>query len=543
MAKNKQLEKIVQKQIDDLVANDFLYFLLDKWHISSGEHFGEPYSLASRPYMLDIIKDDFEFQAIMKSAQCGISEIEVAKAIWKAIYGGVNVLYTMPAGEQMQQFVDSRPRNAILHSEELSKKVTGTLNLKKFSLNNHQIYFRGVQKRRQIITVDVSTLLADECDEYEEGTLNTLNKRLGASENPFRVYFSTPSFHSTGISLYYYGLEGHERGSDQRVWTIKCEKCGKWNEDLLWHENTLDKNIDFIKNSNYEPDVVVICRYCRREMDRLSTNAQWVAKYPANTNYLHGYHISKLFSPIANLNQMMLDSRNPLKEQEFYNSDLGLPYEPIGARITDGALDKCRGNYNILVTTSEPGFLGFDVGQKIHAIVSQKSAESDKPQIVTVLELDGWSDMSYVMKDFNIKCTVLDANPDKKEALDFQKEFDNVWLSYYMQHLERTPNKYVLNKDDGIIHVHRTLMMQVVSDLIAQKEIILPLDIRRVRDYYEHMKAPVKAQKQNMQGDWVIFYPKTKSPDHFYHAMIYNMCAWMVKPRAARFSIRKVFFQ
>lgn len=534
-----------QKHLNQLIAENFLLFLLERWKISSGESLGVPYSFADRAYLLEIARDDFPFVVIMKAAQAGLSEIQIARAIWRAIYCKRNVLYTMPAGEQMQQFVDARARNAVLENEELSRFVTGSLNLKKFSLNHHQIYFRGVQKRRQMITVDVSDLFADECDEYEEGTLYTLDKRLGASKDPHRVYFSTPRFHSSGISLYYYGSEVQgERGSDQRVWSIKCERCGQWNEDLTWEENVIDLNESTSKFSHYEPDVIVVCRHCRKPIDRLTSNGEWVAKFPSNGGYCHGYHVSKLFSPLADLNKMMLDSKNPLKEQEFRNSDLGIPYEPQGSRLTDDILDRVRGSHSTVlrITDSKTRCIaGVDVGSKLHFIALTQGDEG-KLKLLTALELDDWDDLHLAYRDFNVSNMVIDANPDKNGAKKFQEEHEGVWLAYYMQHLENKPDKYTLNYDDQVIYIHRTLMMQITSDFITDKNLILPIDIRKVRGFYEQMKAPVKAQKQNLKGDWLTFYPRTSMPDHFYHALLYSLVADMLKPKVAGFRLVKTFF-
>lgn len=531
----------IESEIEKLARNDFLIFLLEKWKISSGDYAGEQFSMRERPYLLGMIKDNFPFIVKMKSAQSSISEIEMARAIHFTIKEKGNILYTFPAGEQMQQFVDARPRNAIINNSYLQQFVTGSLNLKKFSLNNNQIYFRGVQKRQQMISVDASKLFADELDTYEdESKIHTLNKRLGNTRNPYRSYFSTPSFHAMGISLYYYGNEASkEKGSDQRVWTIRCESCGQWNEDLLWEENIIDLNEKDNKFSYYEPNIIVICRHCKKPLNRLSANAEWIPTITANSDYCHGYHISKLFAPTANLNQLWMDSKNPIKEQEFYNSDLGLPFEPKGSRLTDANLDACRGNYQIQVVSKEENFAGVDIGNKIHVVAGKK--EENKFKIITVQELEDWSDLDSFYRNFNIKRSVIDMNPEKDEAMIFQKSHEGTWLTYFSQHLERTTETFNKNWDDQIIGIHRTLMMMLVSDLICEKSVILPINIRMRRDFYEHMKSPIKAQKQDAQGNPITFYPKTKNPDHYYFAMLYFFIATQLRPSSATVKYKNLY--
>jgi len=537
-----QLHKKYLKHLETLLREDFFIFLLERWRISSGEHQGEKFSFKDAPCLVEIARDDHPFQVTVKGAQCRMSELMMAFAIWRACHHKGNILYTLPAGEQMQQFVDARTRNAVLTNEELQKAVTGSLNLKKFSLNNNQIYFRGVQKRRQIITVDASILIADEIDAYEEGTLYTLTKRLGAAKNPIRRYFSTPSFHGTGISLFYYGSEAQgERGSDQRVWTIKCECCGKWNENLIWGENTVDVNQSLNKLSNYQPDIQVICRYCKEPLNRLSANAEWVAQITANSNYCHGYHVSKLFFPTSNLNQIAVDIKNPLKEQEVYNSDLGLPYEPKGSRLTDEIINNARGNHLILIQNKLSCVIGADKGNKIHAVTGIRD-ENDKIKIISAAELDSMDEFKLYCDDMSAKTVVIDANPDKNEGVDFQEEREGVWLAFYMQYLETKSDKIAIHHDEQVVHIHRTLMMQIVSDVICEKELLLPIDIKRVRDFHEHLKAPIKAMKQNEKGDWITFYPRTKNPDHYYHAILYMLTALMLKQKPAVIRLIRTFF-
>ncbi len=519
----------LDENVEKLIRENFLIFLLEKWKISSGEFEGREFSFKDRPFLMGLVNDDFPFIVKLKSAQSGQSEIEVARAIWKMITQKGNVIYTFPAAEQMRQFVDARARPAIIKNEYLLSKVDGNLNLNKFAINNNSLYFRGAQKRRQMISVDANSLFADEVDTYEdEKAIDTLNKRLGASTNPYRCYFSTPSYHASGISLYYYGNEASgERGSDQRVWTIRCECCGQFNEDLLWNDNILDLNDKDRKFSHYTPDIIIICRHCKKPLNRLS-NGEWVPTITKNSSYCHGYHISKLFHPAADLNVMYLDSKNPLKEQEFYNSDLGLPYEPRGARLTDANLDAARGNHLLAQFSTEPVFAGVDRGNKIHAIAGKRD-ENGNFKIINISELDSEEELHDWYKNLNVKVSVLDMNPDKDSALVFQNQHEGTWLAYFSIHLEKTTQQFNKNWDDKQLGVNRTLMMMYVSDLLCEKSIILPIDVRRAREFYEHMKSPIKAQKDDVHGKPVTFYPKTKNPDHYYFAMLYFLLACQIK--------------
>ena len=166
---------------------------MEKWKISSGELSGQPFSLRDRPFLMGMIKDDFPFIVQLKSAQSAISEMAIARAIHKLIKQKGNIIYTFPAGEQLQQFVDARPRNAIIQNSYLQSKVTGSLNLKKFAINHNHLYFRGAQNRRQMISVDASSLFADEVDAYEdEKAIERISRKKSKANN--RGYIKNREF-------------------------------------------------------------------------------------------------------------------------------------------------------------------------------------------------------------------------------------------------------------------------------------------------------------------------------------------------------------
>jgi hypothetical protein len=528
------------RQLDKLVFSDFKVFMLEKWLISSGEHKGEKFGLRDAPFLLTLLEDNFRNRVIIKSAQSRISEIEMARALWKVITRKRNGLYVFPAGEQMEQFVDARVRPAVVDNPFLEKYVTGTLNLKKFGLAHRELYFRGGQKRRQIITVDASDLTLDEVDEYEdEGIVNTLTKRLGASADPTLTAFSTPKFHGSGISKLYFGSESQkERGSDQRVWTIQCEICGKWNEDLIWEENTLDLNRADEKLSFYVPNIITICRHCHKPLDRLSSRGEWVPRLLGNSDYCHGYSISKLFIGNANLNQIALDLKDPIKEQETNNSDLGRPFEPKGSRLTDEAINNARGSYTMVLHSEKVKvFTGIDIGPKIHAISSilEKNDKGvDVLKTINISECDSWEDVNYYIKTMGTYITVCDALPDTKEAADFQEGNNNVWLAYFSQHLEGKNEKYQLDWDMNRVHINRTLMMASISDWIFERTILFPVDVAQVRNFFIHLKSPIKAKKQDLKGNWITYYPKTNEPDHYYFALLYSSVASQLKTSPAK---------
>lgn len=525
-------------------------FLLDKWTISSGESKGEKYSFKDRPYMLGIAQDDFWFQVILKSAQCGITELMAARALHSTAYNKKNILYAFPALAQLRQLVGARIRPAVESNPELFKKVTGALNLEQIQMGGNTLYFRGVQNRRQMITVDVSDLYVDELDtavlEASQNNfgnvLYTLEKRLGAAKNPKKYYFSTPSFSGMGIHAEYAGDDTNP-GSDQREWVVTCRFCGK-EQEITWDDNIIDLNENKTGITEYKPDIRRVCVACHNEFNSEEVlGGRWVPKKPHLSAICHGYHISKLMNRNPNLNQMMLDSMNPMKEQEFRCSDLGIPFEPKGSKITEEILELARNSskHVLLQSSQDPTFMGADIGRVIHTIIGQPTPKNEI-KVVWAGEVKDWVELDKVMKRFNVRFGVIDAQPGGLE----QKEFalahpGRILAAYYPTYLEKEKDVFK-DRDEIIIHVNRTLVMSMVIQAFFANRVFLPVDIKGVKDFYKMMKAPVKATIEDVNGNMRTYFPPTKVADHYFHAFVYLLAALEKRPRESIFLPKGLFW-
>ena len=64
---------------------------------------------------------------------------------------------------------------------------------------------------------------------------------------------------------------------------------------------------------------------------------------------MRGYHLSRLYSPLANLRQMVYESEATTSSeiQEFQNSVLGETFVPPGGSLSLDLLDRCRRDYDL----------------------------------------------------------------------------------------------------------------------------------------------------------------------------------------------------
>jgi len=520
------MSKITTKDEEDFLRKSFKLWLLSRWVITTGEHRGEPYRFDYAPFMASLCDDNFHDIVVMKCAQSTFSEQFVARMVYRALTQKKNFLYTFPAGAQLRDFVETRIRAPIETSPYLKRFITGACNLGLISFNDNELHFRGVTQRRQIISVPVSEIYCDEIDEYPDPdkTIYTITKRMGMAKRPCKYLFSTPKFPGVGISKYYYGDED-EPGSDQREWVVECGNC-QLAQMLEFERNVIDRNSEKFGTREYFPDCYVGCRRCGNPLD--VSSGKWVAQNPALSGYRHGYHVSRLMMPHADINALMVDSRDPLKIQEFYNSELGLPRRPHGEAITEILLKELISDYAMYDAYSYGSFMGVDQGAKFHVVIIGPDL-----RILHVGEYDytdDWREVSRLIPRFRVISGIADANPSIEQSRRFASIHDSIFkLSIYppMGDVSRGREIFSYNpKDTRIIRIDRERAMEYVTDLILTRQLKFPSDILlRIPHFFEHLKAPIRAKVQDSTGNEIIKYLKSAKPDHYFHALLYALVA------------------
>lgn len=90
-------------------------------------------------------------------------------------------------------------------------------------------------------------------------------------------------------------------------------------------------------------------------------------------NRIRGYHLSRLYAPWANLQQMLEASDDPGLHgtREFYNSDLGEVFAEAGGGLSLDDLDRCRRQYELGHYQGQTCVMGVDVGKQLHVIIRQ----------------------------------------------------------------------------------------------------------------------------------------------------------------------------
>lgn len=421
-----------------------LEWALDNYHI-----LGKPISFKEYPYLVDIYKDEHEYQVYMKSAQVGMSEFAVIESLYVADEMSGTILYLFPTTHHIGDFVQERVDKSIINSPYLHKKVFGDLsdNIRGRSKNVNKvglkkigkgfIYFRGTKSEMDVTSIAGDAILVDEFDRCNVKNIPLAEKRLNNSDLKWIRKFSTPIFPNGPIHELY-------ELSDQRKRMVKCEHCNCWQE-LDWHRNFVkeykglefensgflqyiprDQNIDvnfaakiaskealnIIKSMSQ--DMMPVCQNCNKEFNRLN-KATWEISFEGRS--IHGWHISKLFSPRANIAFMyskFIDSLSSLIEvEDFYRQELGMPYDAGGKGISKAMLSLKAKDYNVeevLKKSYSYCTAGVDVGKVFHINIS-RIIDKIRIKVYKGIVKDEF-DVIDLLKKYKVDLAVVDIEPE-----------------------------------------------------------------------------------------------------------------------------------
>jgi hypothetical protein len=508
-----QLDKL--GKLDEAVFLDWLlrYYIIPETT--------EPYSFVDHAYLLDIAKETSPEICVQKSAQCAISEILVALSLFLAEMG-FRVIYAFPAQQQMDKFSHARVQPAIMMSDHIRAAVSGVTNAGQKMIRDGIVYFNGSQNYRQIISVAADAVFIDELDGHKQENVPRLTARLGHSLLKWKRLVSTPTYTEYGINEQY--LE-----SDQREWHLKCEHCGE-QQPLDWWVNVIEK-----------PTVMVVCRKCRKPINRMAFG-EWVAKHPGRS--IPGYHINKLMCGRTDLVAMHKRSKSKRYEQAFYNDDLGLPFTPEGSKLTR---DDIAAIATLPDSKPEKGWhvtAGVDVGPKTFYVRISRRMPNGRRQAISAEQTDSWENLERLFNRWNVKDAVIDAQPEQRAAKKFcenmAKNRRRVWRCYFHD----ITDEYVRVPSEHRIKANRTMVCDsMFAAYVSGEDLLLPRSFLALDAYTRHMQAPtrilldpnkegvaVAREGRPMRAVWL----KTHNDDHFFFAEVYDWMAADMARGAAR---------
>lgn len=483
-----------------------------------------PFSLEEYPWLQEpyqvIGKLPPGLEAVVKkAAQMGWTEWAVNLAFFAIDTYGARVFYALPPGlEVLGDFAHDRVSPAIAlspHIRELAGEIDN-VGLKTF--RRGALYLRGTNvpqgrpdRAPQLASVPADVAIVDEWDRVPPAAIPLIYGRLGDSRLQVKLGLSTPTYPGIGIDAEY-------QRSDQREAMIQCQDCGVWH----WLEWSLVKEI--------QGRVAVWCSSCKAAIDRHSAwehkpnpRIRFEARNPGSP--VIGYWVNRLCSPRADLDEMWAHSRSTNVETllAFYNNDLGVAYEPEGARLTLELLRACADDYEMPDTAGWTA-MGVDVGMVLNVWIMQPT-EQGRHRAVYLGEVLEWEELDQLMVRYGVGVCVVDDAPELREDIAFARRHrGKVFLATYVDNIPGSqwcqfdlPHQRVrIDRTSGLDKSHGDIKSQVDS---------LPRDFELLDNFVQQMTANLKSKEVGEDGQVRYLFPRTGKADHYDHAHVYAKAA------------------
>lgn len=502
-----------------------------------------PFTLHDHLYLIDIYNCTAQHVRIKKSGQSGLSELLVSLALHACDERKLDVLYLMPTHGDMQDFSQMRFEPAVQASPHLSRLLSGpgkvygrsarqADNVGTKIIGTNHLALRGAsvqntggkaQKANRLKSVPADLVILDEYDEMKQDVLPLAIMRMGASPVKQEWLASTPSYPGVGI-------DAEWPKTDQREWFIPCPRCGKKQmitmDHIIIEEDSFGRPLKW--HGQDEDRAYAACMRCGHELDHLA-QGEWVARQFGKE--IVGFHVTKLFSPQTPLIDIVKrrDTLDESMRQQAVNQDLGDVYEPRGGRIPMDMLRNCLRPYarGPLPPETSQAFMGVDVSPNgLHVII--RAPDPERPgerRLLLCEEVPSHYDVGRLIRLYNVSVCVMDAAPETTKSRELQADFRDgqIWLSYFpwTDAGSTNPDPIVWDAQKGIVNLDRTRVLDGMYGRFYDQENTLPQDAEQIRDYFNHLRAPVRVTEQDRRGNRISAYREGSNPDHFALAETY----------------------
>jgi hypothetical protein len=369
----------------------------------------------------------------------------------------------------------------------------------------------GIKKTSsRLKSVPVDRVVFDELDEIDPQMVDLALERLGHSMVKEEAYLSTPSVPDFGIDQMFLN-------SDQRVWMIRCQHCGG--------ETCLE--LEFPNCLLELPDgrVIRACKKCKSEI--FLKDGQWVAQYPSRSKDLVGWWISRLNSAYADLRKILRTFQNASSRNlaEFYNSTLAMAYISTENRLTVQDVYPCCGKEAMATNHRGPCAMGVDVGSLLNVVVGFRPKEKVL-QVCYMARVSSFNDVHDIAQRFNVKCAVIDLEPEMKKAREFQvAERYPVFLCDYQDSVKSGAQ---WNEENGMVKVNRTEICDTTHDLVTPSALILPVRGEEVEVFAKQVCNIAKVLQEDQETGSREYRYRKLGEDHYRHSLNY---LWLASTR------------
>lgn len=490
----------------------------------------KPWSLARYPWSREWHDAQCERGCILKCAQMSATETMLAKGMFANDVLKRDVLYVLPnKTPDASDFSSARFDAAVIASPYLSQlydrsnvghKRTGVANF----------YIRGGQSRAGLKSVPVYLLILDELDEMNQENIPLAYERTSGQLEKSIWELSTPTITDHGIAKSF-------DESTQEHFFFSCPLCSKMTE--LVYPECLEIIGDDPNSIETLKESFLKCKECNGRLSHLDKmhmfkDAQWVPSITGRDK--RGFYINQLYSMTVTPGEIAIAAikarMTAIDEQEFFNSKLGLPHTPNGAKLNDALLKNCMVDYlngapagNKIVT------MGVDVGSWLHYEIDEwtlgESVAGDVnvnaiPRALKIDKARDFQELDTLMEEYRVNHCVIDAHPERRKAKEFADRFwGRVSMCIYAQGISgKLLNVHSSQFGEPFVSVDRTSWMDQALGRIKTARYVIPRNV--YFEFLTHMCVPARIMTRDSSGNPIATWltPSGKA-DHHAHARNY----------------------
>lgn len=288
-----------------------------------------------RGFMEAIDDPEIEVIVLMTSSQVGKSEFLVVAGLYFVVEDPSRILVILPKDDAAFEFKEERFIPIMKKSPKIASALSGYLGVRGYDSEGYLTFpggfldFKGAGSPTNLAGKPIRVILMDEIDRYEgnvggEGDpVNLGMKRTATEHSRKQLLASTPKDKARSR------IERLYAQTDQRKYFVTCHECAY--EQLLEfspEKGTIVRTKD--RGTCY------VCANCaglwdQQQVKRAVEKGHWRATSENCRKGWRGFHINELYSPFSSLEKILTQweaaEGDPMEEQSFTNTVLGIPWE------------------------------------------------------------------------------------------------------------------------------------------------------------------------------------------------------------------------
>lgn len=414
-------------------ADSSIYGFLEYHQISNDQ--GSPLDFRDHPFMWDIYGDWSPQIVGLKAAQVTWSTCFSIKTLYAAKKFGMDIIYSLPTGDDVREFVSGKVNRLIANNPELQKWTEDKDSIEQKRVGKSNIYYRGTWTDRAALMIPADLYVSDETDRSKQDTVRQFDTRLQHSKYAWRWKFSNPSAPGVGVDKVW-------QDSDQKHWFIKCEGCN--------HEQYI--TMDHLIGDKF------VCIKCQKELNR--RKGRWVKKY--KNKDISGYWVSLLMCPWVSALDVV-KKKKEMSEEQFTNFVLGQPYIGKGNVLSQPLFFQ-----NLITDRINPQdcrpIIGVDTGVDIRYTVGNKYG------LFYFGECKDYSELEKLLDRWKDAIMVIDQGGDIIGPRKLREKYPGrVYLCQFKP--DRSDKLVTWDDETRVVFADRNKLIQLVVDEFTERRI------------------------------------------------------------------------